>query len=474
PNRKISSLQELVDVTLGGVVVAEPRLPNEVDIELFPVEKLILRLVDTLDIIYKIYEKLEDKIMANQQLMEVYKEIDLPMVNILVKMENNGILVDQLYIKNLQIEIETKIKESKNKIFELAGLQFNLNSPKQLSFVLFDKLKLPPIKKKKTGYSTDEEVLQKLKGVHPIVSCILQYRELEKLLNTYIQPLLNCVNPNTNRIHTTFNLTGTATGRLSSENPNMQNIPVKTDLGKKIRQIFIPEEKFKFVSLDYSQIELRILAHLSQDKNLIQAFLSHKDIHKLTAVEIFGINESQVDEQLRRIGKVINFGIIYGITPQGLSKELNISLDVAENYISKYFQRYSEVKEWIKQTIKFAKLHGYVKTLFGRIRPIPEINSTNKQISSFGERLAINTPVQGTAADIIKLAMIKIDNYIKTNALRNKVKMLLQIHDELLFEIHNEVLDVVVKQLKDIMENVICLNVPLEVDITISERWGKE
>lgn len=472
PNKKLTKLQDLVDTFTPNRIVADIVLPNEFNFSVFPVEKLVSRMIDTLETIYDIYNIIQAQ-MEKYELYKVYETLELPLIKVLLKMERNGIKVDDEYLKELKKELETEIVNCKSKIFEHAGVEFNLNSPKQLAFILFEKLRLPPIKKKKTGYSTDEEVLQKLKDVHPIIPLILRYRELEKLINTYIEPLAGYVNPITGRVHTVFNPVGTATGRLSSENPNMQNIPVKTDLGKKIRQIFIPEKKFKFVSFDYSQIELRILAHLSKDKSLIQSFLVNKDIHRLTAAEVFGIDETQVNDDYRRVGKIINFGIIYGITPQGLAKELNIPVELAENYIFKYFQKYPSVKEWTDKTIKFAKLNGYVKTLFGRIRPIPEINSTNKQICSFGERLAVNTPVQGTAADIIKLAMIKIDEYIENENLTEKVKMLLQIHDELLFEIHEDVLSQTVEQIKNIMEKVVELEVPIVVDVSIFNRWGE-
>ncbi len=469
PNKKISSLKDLVNLWLGFIPVSENVLPVGFRIDLFPIEKFVNRMFSSVATIKKIYDNLKEKISSD--ILEVYRSLELPMVNVLIEMEKNGILVDKEYLENLKLTIEEEIKKLRNKIFENVSVEFNLNSPKQLSFILFEKLKLPPIKKKKTGYSTDEEVLQKLKGVYPIIELILRYRELEKLKNTYLEPIESYINPNTSRIHTTFNLTGTATGRLSSEEPNMQNIPVKTDIGKKIRNIFIAEKSYKLVSLDYSQVELRILAHFSEDNNLMNAFFENKDIHKITAMEIFGLNEEQITEDLRRIAKVINFGIIYGMSPHGLAKELSIDVTVAEEYISKYFKKYDKVKQWIEHTINFAKKNGYVKTLFGRIRPIPEISSINKQLVSFGERLAVNTPIQGTAADIIKLAMIKIDEYIDKEMLNDRIKILLQIHDELLFEIHESILEESISKIKYIMENVVKLKVPLIVDIKISERW---
>jgi len=472
-HKKISSLQELVALWSLQNPVSEISLPKEVNVQLFPVEKFISRMIDTLETIYEIYQKICDE-KSYEEIKTTYESIELPMVKVLVKMELNGILVNRQYIENLKNEIEKEIKDTEQKIFDYAGFNFNLNSPKQVAFVLFEKLKLPPVKKKKTGYSTDEEVLLTLENVHPIVSLILKHRELEKLKNTYLEPISQYISRLTGRVHTTFNLTGTVTGRLSSEEPNLQNIPVKTNWGKKIRNIFVPQENYKFVSLDYSQIELRVLAHFSNDKTLITAFLDNKDIHRSTASEVFGVPEENVDENLRRVAKIINFGIVYGITPQGLAKELKISTSEAEEYIKKYFDKYSDVKTWIEETIKFVKLNGYVKTLFGRVRYIPEINSTNKSLQSFGMRLAVNTPIQGTAAEIIKLAMIKIDEFVTKENLDEKIKMLLQIHDELLFEIHNDVLNSAVEKIKYIMENIVRLKVPLVVDTKILSRWGEE
>ncbi|MFN3550385.1 MAG: DNA polymerase I [Endomicrobiia bacterium] len=471
PNKKISSLQEIFNIYMPGSDVSNFILPAEIDINNFPLEKITDRIFDTLKLTEMLFENYIYKDFIEYELLKIYQEIELPLISILIKMEKNGILVDKEYIKKIKVEIENELEDTKKQIKNMSEIEINLNSPKQLAFLLFEKLKLPPIKKKKTGYSTDEEVLLKLKDVHPVIQLILKHRELEKLKNTYIEPLSNYINLKTSRIHTTFNPIGTATGRLSSEEPNLQNIPVKTALGKKIRQMFISEEEYTLASFDYSQIELRILAHFSNEKNLSYAFFNNKDIHKSTACEVFGIKEEDVDDNFRRIAKIINFGIIYGITPQGLAKELNIPIEIAEEYIKKYFEKYPEVKKWIEETIKTAKTKGYVKTLFGRIRPIPEIKSPNKHLATFGERIAINTPIQGTSADIIKLAMIKIDEYIKKENLQNKIRMLLQIHDELIFEIHKSILENSVNKIKNIMENIVKLNVPLVVDVEISTRW---
>ncbi|MCX7956369.1 MAG: DNA polymerase I [Endomicrobia bacterium] len=471
PNKKFNNLQSVVDIFLKGKNISEFFIPEDLDVNVFPVEKLLSRMLSSLEALDELYSILKEKI-DSYELFDIYKKIDLPLIEILAKMEKNGILVDILYLNNLKAELEEKIKKVTEEIYKLADFNFNLNSPKQLRFILFDKLKLVPIKKKKTGYSTDEDVLQKLRNVHPIINLILQYREYEKLRTTYLEPMYNYISPTTKRIHTVFNPVGTSTGRLSSENPNMQNIPVKTDLGKRIRQIFVADESYRLVSFDYSQIELRILAHFSDDVAFKNYFFANQDIHKATAMEIFGVSSEQVDESLRRVAKVINFGIIYGMSAQGLAKELEISVEIAEDYIKRYFDKYSGVKRWIEQTIKFTRQTGYAKTIVGRIRPIPEIWSTNKHLKAFAERLAVNTPIQGTAADIIKISMIKVNEYIEKNKIFDKIKILLQIHDELIFEIKDDIREKAILDIKNIMETSIELKVPLVVDVAVYKKWG--
>ncbi len=476
PDRKDYTLNSIVNRYLKQEFVAEIVFPEDIDISIFPIEKFMFRILTTIEKIYLAWQQIEHEL--NQKgLMQLYTEIESKLITVIARMEHTGIMVDLQYLKTLKEEIEQKISLLKRKIFDIAGLEINLNSPKQLSFLLFEKLGLPKIKKKKTGYSTEEEVLHTLYNLHPIIPLLLEYREAGKLKNTYIDPITQHINPVDNRVHTTYNLTGTSTGRLSSENPNLQNIPVKTELGKKIRNMFIAEDGYKLVSFDYSQIELRILAHFSKDKNLISAFMENKDIHTMTAIEVLNLksqnNEVTVTSDIRRIGKTINFGIIYGITAAMLAKELGVDSTTAQEYIDKYFTTYSQVKQWIEQTINFARTNRFVRTMFNRIRLVPMILSDNKALKHYAERIAVNTTIQGTAADIIKLAMIKIDNLISKEYNYTDVRLLLQIHDELIFEIKNEIIEEVVPKIKNIMQTVVPLEVPLVVDVTVMTRWAE-
>ena len=336
---------------------------------------------------------------------------------------------------------------------------------------MFEKLKLKPVKKTKTGFSTDEDVLKALAAGHELPAEILSFRQLSKLKSTYVDAILGLINPATERVHTTFNQTVTATGRLSSSEPNLQNIPIRTELGKRIRRGFIADKGFLFLSADYSQIELRIVAHLSRDPLLVEAFKKGEDIHTRTASEVFGIMPGLVTEEMRRRAKAINFGIIYGMGAYGLAAELGISQDEARGYIDDYFMHYKDVKLFIDKTINEAKEKGYVTTLFGRRRHIPELRSESEQIRRLGERMAINTPVQGTAADIIKIAMINISKGLKECGLRSR--MLLQIHDELVFESPDEEIELLKKLVREEMETAANLSVPVKVDIQIGANWGE-
>ncbi len=473
PTKNDYSLQTIVNDNLENDPILEFCFATDFDITTFPIEKLLLRLQNTLNILNSLYSELQIKLEKNG-LIELLNKIELPLITVVSIIELEGIMVDREYILNLKNEIIQKLDEIQKSIFKISETKINLNSPKQLSFILFEKLKLPTIKKNKTGYSTNEEVLYTLRNAHPIIPLILENRELEKLKNTYLDPFLKLINSETNRIHTTFNLTGTSTGRLSSENPNLQNIPIRTDWGKKIRKMFVSQQGYKLVSFDYSQIELRILAHFSNDQNLITAFLNNEDVHTKTAMEIFNLSLKEVSNEHRRIAKVINFGIIYGMSAQGLAKELGINIQTAQDYINNYFNRYSSVKEWIKKTIESSTKTLSSRTLFNRYRPLNELSSPNPTLKNFGQRLAINTPIQGTAADIIKLAMIKTTEFLKNSFTENVSKMLLQIHDELLFEIRTDFIDKVVPEIKNIMESVVQLKIPLVVDVTISDRWEKK
>ncbi|MFA7073974.1 MAG: DNA polymerase I [Endomicrobiaceae bacterium] len=406
----------------------------------------------------------------NKKLNDLFFNIEMPVVSVLFDMEKNGIKIDEKFLNDFNGKVAEEISVVENKIYNLARENFNINSPKQLAAVLFEKLKIPAVKKTKTGYSTDESVLVELTE-YDIAKEILKYRELQKLKSTYIDSMDRYVKYEGKRIHTIFNQAVTTTGRLSSSEPNLQNIPNRTDYGRQLRKAFIADDGKIFVSADYSQIDLRVLAHISDDKTLIKAFNSGEDIHTATAMEVFGINDKKdVTKEMRMSAKSINFGIVYGISAFGLSKQLSINVKQAKEYINMYLTRYNGVKNWTVSIIEEAKRNGYVKTLTGRIRYIPEINSTNKQIVAFGERMALNTPIQGTSADIIKIAMVNVSKKIKEKGL--KAKILLQVHDDLLLELPQEEEKLVIKMLQYEMENAMNLKVPLSVDIKKGENWA--
>ncbi|MEA3485885.1 MAG: DNA polymerase I, partial [Candidatus Aerophobetes bacterium] len=421
-------------------------------------------------IIGKLYPLLEKK-LGKEDLWNLFFKVEMPLVYILAKMQERGIKIDRSLLGDFLKKIEKKRKAVEEEIYEEAGERFNLNSPKQLGEILFGKLHLPPIKKTKTGYSTDEEVLETLSILHPSIEKILKYRQLFKLESTYIKPLPELINPKTGRIHTSFNQTVTSTGRLSSSQPNLQNIPIKEKISEELRLSFIADEGYLFLSADYSQIELRILAHLSKDANLRSAFAENEDIHRQTAAEIFNLLPLQVTPQMRRQAKVVNFGIIYGMSPYGLSRELGISQKKAEDYIEEYFKRYPRVKEYIDKTLKQAREKRYVTTLLGRKRYTPEITSSKKREREFAERIAINTPIQGGAADLIKLAMINLDARLKEENIN--AHLILQIHDELLFEVPEEEMSKTRKIVKEEMEKAMNLSVPLIVKTKVGKNWGE-
>ncbi len=404
------------------------------------------------------------------ELLTLFAQIELPLSRVLAAMEIQGVRLDIAYLEKMGNDLSARIKEITEHIYELAGSEFNLNSPKQLGIVLFEQLKLPVIKKTKTGYSTDAEVLDTLAEEHAIVKEILEYRQLSKLNSTYVEGLLNIVDPRTSKVHTSFNQTITATGRLSSTEPNLQNIPVKTELGKQIRTAFVPSKSgHLFLAADYSQIELRIMAHMSEDTVLVDSFNRDEDIHTRTAAEVFGVPMDEVTKTQRRNAKAVNFGIIYGQSDFGLSKELGITRKEAKTYIDGYFAKYHGVRQWIDQTIAQVRQDGYITTMFGRRRLISDINSKNFNLRSFAERTAVNTPIQGSAADIIKVAMIQIDTALTKSRL--KAKMLLQVHDELIFEVAPHEIAILIKIVKQCMENAAQLNVPLKVDVSAGFNW---
>ncbi len=396
--------------------------------------------------------------------------VELPLIQVLAYMEQNGIKLDRQALEEYSQELQSSINGLTQEIYSLAGDEFNINSTKQLGDVLFVKLGLPPLKKTKTGYSTDAEVLEQLKERHPIVEKVLEYRQLVKLESTYAVGLMKAINAHTGRVHSSFKQTVTATGRISSTEPNLQNIPVKLQLGREIRKVFIPESReYLFVAADYSQIELRVLAHISGDENLLKAFRDRQDIHTQTAAQVFGVKTTDVTPAMRSSAKAVNFGIIYGISDYGLSQNLHISRKKASEYIERYFKNFSGVKEYMDRVVKEGQEKGMVKTMLGRIRYLPELKSGNRNIRSFGERLAMNTPIQGTAADIIKLAMNMV--YMRLMKEGLKSRLVLQVHDELIIETRRDELERVKVLLRECMEGAAELKVPLEVEMSVGANW---
>lgn len=401
--------------------------------------------------------------------VELFDDIEMPLVKVLANMQYAGIYVDREELVCLGDKLKEDIEVLKQKIYELSGEEFNINSTQQLGTVLFEKLKLPVYKKTKKGYSTDVDILEKLKPEHPVIEKILEYRTLMKLNSTYVEGLLPYVNKQTNKIHSYFHQTITATGRISSTEPNLQNIPTRTEQGKQIRKAFKSTDGNIFIDADYSQIELRILAHISKDENMRQAFLHDEDIHRQVASKVFDVPLEEVSKEQRSAAKAVNFGIVYGISGFGLAEQLGISRKKAENYINQYLEKYSGVKNFMDNIVEEAKEKGYVETLFHRRRYIPELSSNNYMVRQFGARAAMNTPIQGTAADIMKIAMIKVFDKLREEKL--DAKLILQIHDELLIECKIEQKEKVKQILKDCMENAVKLDIPLEVEMSEADNW---
>ncbi|HOF57105.1 MAG TPA: DNA polymerase I [Syntrophorhabdaceae bacterium] len=404
-------------------------------------------------------------------LTELFFNIEIPLIEVLAHIEYTGVKVQRQILIGLSRDFDKRLNTIIKEIHTLADEPFNINSPQQLSRILFEKLQLPTVKKTKTGFSTDTEVLETLSAIHPLPQKILSYRTLSKLKSTYIDVLPNLINPHTGRIHASFNQMVVATGRLSSSDPNLQNIPIRGEEGKKIREAFVPGEGFVLLSSDYSQIELRILAHISKDPLLIDSFNKNEDIHAKVAQEVFGVQYADITQDMRRTAKVINFGIIYGMSGYGLAKELGVSQREAQNYIDAYFERYKGVKNYIERILKETRSNGFVKTMFGRIRYVPEINNHDNSVRQVGERIAMNTPIQGTAADIIKLAMVSIHRKLKEKCLCSHIIM--QIHDELVLEVKDEETETVKDIVKTEMENVIKLSVPLNVSLGLGKSWAE-
>jgi len=416
-----------------------------------------------------IKEKLENDLMENEQ-FELFKDLEMPLSLILADMESCGIKVDSKQLHSMGQELNDRLIEIEKTIHELAGEKFNINSPKQLGVILFEKLNLPSFKKTKTGYSTSADVLEKLALDHEIIEYILLYRQLGKLQSTYIEGLLKVINPKTEKVHTRFQQTLTATGRLSSIDPNLQNIPIRLEEGRKLRRAFVPSEKnWVIFAADYSQIELRVLADIAGDEKLIEAFIADLDIHTKTAMEVFHVGADEVTSNMRRHAKAVNFGIVYGISDYGLSQSLGISRKEAGQFIDRYLNSYPGVKEYMETIIHSAKQKGYVTTLLQRRRYIPEITSRNFNLRSFAERTAMNTPIQGSAADIIKKAMIDMADALKEQGL--KTRLLLQVHDELIFEAPEEEIEILKKLVPLVMENALELKVPLKVDYAYGPTW---
>ena len=423
---------------------------------------------DILNTVNGVYPKMEEK-LKETEMDGLFYHVEMPLVEVLGSMEYIGMKVDKDQLNELKEKFTTIINELENEIFELAGEPFNINSPKQLGVVLFEKLGLPVIKKTKTGYSTNAEVLEKLRDKHEIIDKITEYRQIVKLNSTYVEGLLKIINPKTGRIHSSFNQTITTTGRISSTEPNMQNIPVKTEMGRDIRKVFVADENCKLVDADYSQVELRVLAHMSGDENMIDAFKHGEDIHSKTASQIFDIDIKDVTSKQRIEAKAINFGIIYGKTDFGLSQDLNIPVATAKAYIDSYFNKYPKIKEFMDEAVESATETGYATTILNRRRYIPEIKASNFIVRNQGKRFAMNAPIQGSAADIIKVAMVNVYNKLKENNMKSK--LILQVHDELIVEAVYEELEMAEKIVREEMENAQSMDVKLDVDLNTGDSW---
>ncbi|HRU64843.1 MAG TPA: DNA polymerase I [Spirochaetota bacterium] len=472
PSERRHNLDDLAEEYLNYKTITYKELvgtgKNAIPITEVPLDRLALYAIEDADIAYRLYLILEELLEKNS-LRELFDKIEMPLMPVLAEMEKVGVKIDIEHFDAMKKDTAAKLSEVEERIYELAGQKFNINSTRELSSILFDKLKLKSVKKTKTGFSTDIQVLETLKNEHEIVQHLISYRTLSKLQSTYIESLPSLISKKTGRIHTSYNQTVTATGRLSSSDPNLQNIPVRDDFGRQLRKGFIAEKGFLLMSADYSQIELRLAAHYSNDSNMLAAFRDGVDIHNLTASSVFGVPFNEITPDMRRQAKIINFATIYGVSPYGLSQQADISVQEAAFFIKKYFETYPGFKDYIDRTIEFARKNGYVETLMGRRRPVPEINSSNQFRREGAERVAINTPLQGTSADMIKIAMINIHNEIKR--LNLKSRMIMQVHDELVFEVKEDEMEYMKSMVKDKMENAIKLNVPVIVDIGVGKNW---
>ncbi len=454
-----------------GVEMAEPvEGKKQSSIAMLATEQVANYACAKADILWRLRDGLKEE-LYQQGLWQLFSEVEMPLIPVLAAMERNGIILDTDLFRKMSLELGKEMLKLEVEIYNSVGHKFNINSPKQLGRVLFEELRLPGARKTKSGYSTEALVMEALRGVHPIIELVLGYRQLSKLKSTYVDALPALINRETGRVHTKFNQTGTTTGRLSSSEPNLQNIPVRGGLGNKIRKAIIAPSGSYLLSADYSQIDLRALAHLSQDSSLIAAFARDEDIHTVTAGKIFGVPEAEVTPDMRRNAKTVNFGVIYGMSDYGLEQATNLSRGEAAQFIALYFEEYPKVKGYIEATKEQARKLGYVQTVLGRRRFIPEINSPNRQVREGAERMAINAPVQGTSADIIKIAMINIYREMEQRNLKSK--MLLQIHDELIFEVPEDELEEMKSLVSELMPQAMELCVPLKIDIKLGKNWGE-
>jgi len=468
------SLDELSRIFLGHLMISYKDVTGtgktKIPFDEVEIEKAKVYSCEDSDVAILLYKKLEPE-LEKAGLVDVYRETELKFIEVLARIEMNGVRVDPLKLKELSKEFDVGLKELEKEIYAAVGYEFNLNSPIQLREVLFATLELPSKKTTKTGEaSTDVEVLTDLSKFHPVPEKVLEHRTLSKLKSTYLDALPKLINPATGRLHTSFSRVGSSTGRLSSSDPNLQNIPIKTAQGRRIREAFVPDDGNVLLSADYSQIELRLLAHFSDDESLIEAFQTGSDIHSRTAAEIFGVTEDLVTPDMRRLAKSINFGIIYGISAFGLAKQLGTSVSIAKSYIDEYFKRYGKVREYIDKTIADAVEKGYAETILGRRRPIPELTSGDRNRKGFGERAAMNTPIQGSAADIINIAMIRIHDELARGF---KSRMILQVHDELLFDVPEDEIEALSKMVKLEMEGAWELKVPVIVEMGTGKNWAE-
>ncbi len=442
---------------------------NQINMADVPIEKISFYACEDADYTQRLRTKLESELI-DKNLKKLFDEVELPLLSVLMEMEQTGVSLNVPFLKEMSKELDQRLAVNIKKIYALAGQEFNINSPKQLSDILFQKLKLPILKKTKTGPSTDVSVLEMLAKKHDLPFELLEFRQLSKLKSTYVDALPKLINTKTGRVHTSYNQTVAATGRLSSSDPNLQNIPIRTEIGREIRKAFIPvDSNHILIDADYSQIELRIMAHLSKDKALIKAFEEGEDIHRSTAARVFKVAPEEVTDEMRRRAKEVNFGIMYGMGAFGLSSRLEIEQKEAEMFICNYFSYYPKIQEFMQESIKKARETGYAITLLNRRRYLPDIHSDNRQRREFAERNAINTPIQGSAADMIKVAMINISRKLKEKKLNTK--MIMQVHDELVFEGPKNELEMAQNLICSEMENAIKLDVPIKVDIGCGSNW---